>query len=61
MDEILGNAKNILIIWTVDADQDKLSAFQDTLRTKSKTAQIAPEKVQDFSQCKSNFELVRKQ
>ncbi|CAF0905617.1 unnamed protein product [Adineta ricciae] len=61
MDEILGNAKNILILWTVDADQDKLSAFQDTVRTKSKTAQIAPEKVQDFSQSRratSSIDLI---
>ena len=55
MDEIFGTAKSILVVWTADGDQEKLSAFQDVIQTKSKAAEIAPENVQVLLQCKLDY------
>jgi hypothetical protein len=55
MEDIFANAKSVLIVWTADANQEKLSTFQDVIHTKSKQAEIAPEDVQVLLQCKFDF------
>ncbi|UJR15714.1 hypothetical protein I4U23_002649 [Adineta vaga] len=61
MDDIFGNAKSILIVWTLDTDQDNIPAFQDIIRMKSKTAQIASENINELLQSRratSSIDLI---
>lgn len=54
MEEIFAQAKNILIIWTDDANPEKLPAFQQTIQLKAKHARIAFENARMLFGCKFN-------
>ena len=52
MDEIFARANNILIIWADNLDPEDLPVFQETIKSKSKQADIAFENVQMLLDCK---------
>jgi hypothetical protein len=54
MENILVNAKTILVIWSDDKDPERLPAFQQIIQGKTKQAQIAFENVQMLVNCKFN-------
>lgn len=52
MDEILANAKNILVVWISDAKSEALIQFEKTLQTKAKRAKIVLENIDKLLKCK---------
>ena len=52
MDEIFGNAKNILVVWLDHLNSEMLLPFEKTVQIKAKQAKIILEDIRKLFECK---------